>query len=165
MKYCPNCGGQVSEGMNNCPNCGGVLEGNTNTTYTSENPASSVTYTTQNIGTKPLERNIVLAIVYTFITCGIYGLYWFYCLTEDANNVCNDNKTASGGLAILFTFLTCGIYTFYWMYKQGKKLNEAGTLRGETIEDNSVLYLILNILGLGIVSYCLMQDSLNRLSK
>ena len=31
------------------------------------------------------------------------------------------------------------------------------------IEDNAVLYLILQIFGLGIVNYCLIQNDLNKL--
>ena len=30
------------------------------------------------------ERNIVLCILLSIITCGIYGIYWFFTLTDDA---------------------------------------------------------------------------------
>lgn len=30
------------------------------------------------------ERNIVLCILLSIITCGIYGIYWFCTLTDDA---------------------------------------------------------------------------------
>lgn len=31
------------------------------------------------------ERSIVLYIILSIITCGIFGLYWFVCITEDTN--------------------------------------------------------------------------------
>lgn len=31
------------------------------------------------------KRNIVLAVVFTIITLGIYGIYRFVCLTNDSN--------------------------------------------------------------------------------
>lgn len=44
----------------------------------------------------------------------------------------------------------------------GKRMYEAGKKHGIAIADNSVLYLILSIFGLGIVNYCLIQNDLNK---
>lgn len=44
----------------------------------------------------------------------------------------------------------------------GKKLAEAGQRYGVAISDNSILYLVLGIFGLGIVSYALIQNDLNK---
>lgn len=65
------------------------------------------------------ERSIVLYIILSIITCGIFGLYWFVCITEDTNAAA-DVAGTSGGLALLFTIITCGIYGFYWAYKSVK---------------------------------------------
>ena len=110
------------------------------------------------------ERNIVVNILLTFITCGIYGIVWFINLTDDAAYL-NEDRDFSGGKAFLFGIITCGIYTIYWNYKMGKELYEGRTKRGLAATDNSVLYLILSILGLGIVNYCLMQNDLNEVAK
>ena len=32
-------------------------------------------------------RNIAVCIVLTLVTCGIYGIYWIVCLTNDVNTV------------------------------------------------------------------------------
>lgn len=110
------------------------------------------------------QRNIALCIVFTIITCGIYGIYWFVKMTDEANMVSTQNQTASGGMAFLFTLISCGIYTWYWMYKQGAKIDEAKMNRGISSSNTGILYLILSILGLGIVSYALMQNELNKLA-
>lgn len=110
------------------------------------------------------QRNIALCIVFSIITCGIYGIYWFVKLTDEANSISSQNQTASGGLAFLFSLITCGIYTWYWMYKQGEKIDEVKSARGVNSSNTGILYLILSLVGLGIVSYALMQNELNNLA-
>ena len=85
-------------------------------------------------------------------------------MTDDAAYT-NEDRDFSGGKAFLFTLVTCGIYTFYWNYKMGKELYEAKTKKGLQASDNSILYLILSIIGLGLVNYCLIQSDLNDLAK
>lgn len=110
------------------------------------------------------ERNIVVCVLLTFITCGIYGLIWYVGLTDDAARA-NNNSDFSGGKALLFTIITCGIYGIYWNYKMGKEIYAAKVSRNMSGSDQSVLYLILSLLGLGIVNYCLMQNELNEIAK
>lgn len=103
-------------------------------------------------------RNIALAIVFSIITCGIYGIYWFVVLTNDMNSLStSDGFETSGGMALLFTIITCGIYGFYWSYKMGAKLNE---IHGKD-ESNQILFLILQLFGLSIVNMCILQSEVN----
>ena len=88
------------------------------------------------------ERDIVVSILLSIVTCGIYGIYWFITLTDDAARKADD-ASLSGVKAFLFTIITCGIYGIYWYYKMGKTLKAAGDKNGVAIEDNSILYLIL----------------------
>lgn len=108
-------------------------------------------------------RNIVLQIVLSLVTCGIYGIYWFITLTDDAARKADD-PNFSGIKAFLLTIVTCGIYGIYWYYKMGKTLKAAGDKNGVAIDDNSVLYLILGLFGFGIICYCLMQSDLNKMA-
>ena len=111
------------------------------------------------------ERNIVLAIVFSLITCGIYAIYWFIVLTDEAKEAAGDTELASGGLAFVFTLLTCGIYGYYWAYRMGQIMNKAGEKNNLSIADNAVLYLVFQLLGLGIVNYCLIQNDLNKITR
>lgn len=151
MNYCPKCGNKVDENITYCPNCGARLEeGNTtiiNNYYNNVPPIE--------------ERNIAMVIILSFITCGIYGIYWFVKMTDEAKQL-SSSDNAGGGLAFVYTLITCGIYTIYWNYKMGKNMYEAGQKYGINIEDNSVIYLVLSLFGLGIVSECLMQNDLNK---
>lgn len=105
-------------------------------------------------------RNIVVCILLSILTCGIYSLVWMYQMTNDVAYLNNDVKF-NGASVILFSILTCGIYTIYWNYKMGKEIYEAKVSRGLRVSDNSVLYLILCIIGFSIINYCLMQSDLN----
>lgn len=151
MNYCPKCGNKVDENITYCPNCGARLEeGNTtiiNNYYNNVPPIE--------------ERNIAIAIMLSFITCGIYGIYWFVKMTDEAKQL-SSSDNAGGGLAFVYTLITCGIYMIYWNYKMGKNMYEAGQKYGINIEDNSIIYLVLSLIGLGIVSECLMQNDLNK---
>ena len=45
-----------------------------------------------------------------------------------------------------------------------KKLSEGCAARGIAHEDRSILYLVLGLIGLGIVDYAMMQSDLNKLA-
>lgn len=108
------------------------------------------------------EKNIVLSIIFSLITCGIYMYYWMFSINEDVNALAKDDNATGGGMVILFAILTCGIYTIYWMYKMGEKCD---VISGEPNGNRKWIYLILSLCGLGIVNYCLIQDTINKHSK
>ena len=105
-------------------------------------------------------RNIALCIIFSFLTCGIYGLYWFVKLTDELNSNAQ-TKTAGGGTALVYTIITFGIYGFYWFYMQGKKVDE---INGNPNGSTGLVYIILALLGLGIIPYCLMQSEINKIA-
>ena len=109
------------------------------------------------------KRNIVTCILLSIVTCGIYAIVWFISLTDDVRVVSGDTRL-SGGKAFLFTLVTCGIYGYYWAYLMGKAMLQAKNKNNLPAEDNSVIYLILQIFGLGIVNYCLIQSDLNAIA-
>lgn len=109
------------------------------------------------------ERNIAMCIVLSIVTCGIYGLYWYICLTDDTNTAANADGP-SGIMALVLTLVTCGIYGWFWAYKQGEKISTAQESHGLSVSDNKILYLILQLFGLGIVAWVLMQNELNKMA-
>lgn len=111
------------------------------------------------------KRDLVTSIILSIVTCGIYAIIWFIGLTDDAKAASNDESMQSGGVAFLLSFITCGIYSIFWAYKMGKAINQARVNRGMPEDDKSTLYLILQIFGLGIVNYALMQNDLNEMAE
>ena len=106
------------------------------------------------------QRNIALCIVFSIITFGIYALYWFVCLTNDANQESGQTDATSGGVALLLTIVTCNIYGWFWAYKMGEKIDAIKTKNGQSAGNSSILFLLLQLCGLGIVSYAIMQDTI-----
>lgn len=100
-----------------------------------------------------------MCVVLSLITCGIYGLYWLYCIHEDVQEVCGRPMSVSGGMVVVLTLITCGIYGIYWAYKMGQFLD---TAKGADNAYSSVIYLVLCVLKLDIVAWALMQSELNR---
>lgn len=110
------------------------------------------------------KKNIALALVLSFITLGIYAIYWIYTITEDAHIAAGQRTTSSGGKVILFHILTCGLYSFYWLYKIGEAIVIAKERRFMMTDRNlPIIYLALALFGFGVVSYALMQNALNEI--
>ena len=98
------------------------------------------------------------------ITCGIYGIYWFVKITDDTNTLAGEQGT-NGVTAFILTIVTCGIYGIYWAYKQGVKIESIRAAKGLPSGSLPILYLVLELVGVGIVAYALMQNELNTLSE
>ena len=110
------------------------------------------------------QRNIAVCIILSIVTCGIYGIYWFICITNDINTLSNDVNGTSGGVAFLLSLVTCGIYGLYWAYKQGDKIDFCKRNRGFPSNNKGLIYLLLCLFGLSIVATALMQDEVNKLA-
>ena len=106
-------------------------------------------------------RSVALCIVLTVVTCGLYGLYWLYCLAEDMDRLTGGQSGGSGGTVLLLSIVTCGIYHLYWLYRCGDALDQLRRNQDERPGYLGILYLLLAFLCLGIISYALMQAELN----
>lgn len=107
------------------------------------------------------KRDIAVSLILTIFTCGIYGIYWFIVLTDDVKAAADDSDFQSGGVSFLLTLITCGIFGIYWAYKMGELMKKAQEKHKVPVKDNSILYLIFDVIGLSIVDYVLIQNDLN----
>ena len=151
MKMCGHCGSGNDDNSRFCIHCGAPLEARSGSDA-DRGPKEEIIYT------DVAPRSIPIAIILSFVTCGIYMLYWIYRLNDEINELAQDETAPGGGLVIILTVLTCGIYGLYWYYRMGEKCDYIA----QTHTSNNVLYLVLGIFGLGIVSIALMQDTVNR---
>ena len=108
------------------------------------------------------EKNIAVCIILALVTCSIYMWFWMYNMIKKIRMLANDTSDMVGEYLLL---MLVPYYNVYWVYTRGKKISEEAARRGIQITDNSVLYLILNLLGLQIVSYAMMQNDLNKLAR
>lgn len=102
------------------------------------------------------KRSIGLMVLWTILTGGIYFLYWFIAFQMELKR---ETGQGFGGFGhFLMSIFTFGIYTIYWNYAAGKRLHQLG------LEDNSTLYLILTIVGFGLIGNLLMQSKANEIA-
>lgn len=101
-------------------------------------------------------RNIGMLVILFLFTFGIYPIYWNIKFQSELKEQTGEGFGGFGHfLMMIFTF---GIYAIYWQYAAGKRLAKQGA------SDNSVLYLILVLVGVGgIVNPILMQSQANDL--
>ena len=69
------------------------------------------------------KRSIPLTIIFTIISCGIYGLYLIYKLADELICELDYEKIDNAGLNVLWAILSCGIYLGWWHYKISKYLS------------------------------------------
>lgn len=95
------------------------------------------------------DRSIILYILLTLVTCGIYSLYFIYCLARDVNTVCagDGQKTNGLGMYILLSIVTCGIYPIIWMYGLGNRLAANGSRYGMNFQENGTTILLWYVVG------------------
>ena len=109
-----------------------------------------------------MKRSIGVAILLTIVTCGIYGIIWMIKLNDELNQLAGKEGATSGGMVFLLTLVTCGIYGYFWYYKMGENVEAIKANNGMPAGSSPILYLVLGFCGLGIVNYCLMQDTINK---
>lgn len=186
VSYCPKCGQPHEGNPAFCPSCGASLfvqnaqekarDFGSNIGQQAQDLGQNIGQSFQNAnfgqyfppsqaGFVP-SRNIPLYLILTLVTCGIFGLYWIVCLVNDLNTAAGTPDDTNGITVLLLDIVTCGIYGLYWMYKAGEKVTAIKARRGIPDSGNTgILYLILQLLGLGLINYCLIQNEINQVAE
>lgn len=178
--FCSNCGAPVApvQKSNIPPQAENVPPVNENVPPVNENvppysdPSANqaYNYTADNSGAgfssafrAPIQnRNIVTCIILSLVTCGIYGLYWYFCIIQDLNEVSETKDSQTPGMVLLLTIVTCGIYGWIWFYNAGEKLDAIKVRNGESPSNYNLIFILLAIFGLSIVNEALIQTELNK---
>lgn len=108
------------------------------------------------------EKNLAVAIILSFVTCGIYQLIWWNDITNDVDTVAENPNKRNGGLVILLSIVTCGLYSIYWWYQNGQLMESANQKSNIATTSNAILFLILSLVGFGWLNCVLVQSDLNK---
>lgn len=95
------------------------------------------------------DRSLLMYILLSIVTCGIYGYYFLYKMAHDVNIACagdGDNTTGLIGFIVL-SFFTCGIYSWVWYYKIGNRLQANAPRYGMNFQENGTTILMWLIFG------------------
>ncbi len=171
MAYCTHCGTNIPEGSAYCPGCGAPAANNAGQYGYQQNNYQQNNYqqpfNRSSAGEYKVniqKRNIGLCILLTIVTCGIYGIIWFFNIVNDLNIAAKTPDDKTPGTIILLTIVTCGIYGWIWLYNAGEKVDKIRQFKGEAPSNSGTLYLLLAIFGLGILDYYFIQDELNKVA-
>ncbi|MCL2056569.1 MAG: DUF4234 domain-containing protein [Oscillospiraceae bacterium] len=110
------------------------------------------------------ERGIALYIILSIITCGIFGIYWYYCIASDLYNN-RHNIPTTPVLTIVLYIVTGGIYGIFVYYKWGQAMTALCREHSIPDEDRAILYVILALFGFSIINMALIQNDLNQLAR
>lgn len=116
-------------------------------------------------------KQFIYFLLFTVLTCGIYGYVVLYQLTRDVNTMTGPEEgEISPGLAVLFSILTLGVYEYWWFYRMGLKTDRLSDVNGIAREDSASGYLLWALMGiftLGItrwIAYYKFIKQFNRLA-
>ena len=184
---CSSCGAPNRDVSRFCAKCGGPLPAPmaappnpmTETSYPSvyQQPGmstpspdqglqrinSGLPYAPQPFPAPGFERSIATSVILTIVTCGIYGLIWFYAVGKDLRDNLG-REDPNPGMDILLMFLTCGIWGIYMTYKYPTLINEMAQRRGLPVNESlPLISVLLGVFGLSIVSIAMMQAEMNKI--
>ncbi len=107
-------------------------------------------------------RSIVLGIIFSLLTCGIYSLYWEYKQMATLNAWLGRTEYRFG-FWLLLCILTCGIFALYYEYKMAVGVNEVQANNGLNVSNSlAVICVLLAIFGIGIASLAIQQWEINK---
>lgn len=110
------------------------------------------------------KRDLVLNIILTIVTCGLWGIVWEVQIADDIKLLTGEESLVSGIVLVLLSLVTCGIYFIFWVYNAGNKLELVKAGYGLPTESKGLVYVVLSIFGFSIVALALMQNDLNTIA-
>lgn len=120
---------------------------------------------TQNISTLVMmKQDILIAVLLTIVTCGIYGFFWQAHQITTVNMLLKQEKYSFWSW-LLFTIITCGLYHIYHEYVMGQDIFEIQVGMGFPAPNNSlsIMSLVLSLVGLTIIVDAIQQNELNKI--
>lgn len=95
------------------------------------------------------QRSLAKLIVLSFLTCGIYGFFFWWGYINDINEVCVCDGKRSPNLIVvmLLSFFTCGLYNLFWLHRQGERLQSIAPDYKLRLKQGGSSVLIKYILG------------------
>ena len=156
--FCNKCGTEVPEGASSCPNCNApasesVAEKAKDTFKAAESSLGGAikdVFKGHEPG-QPLDtsRNLLIFILLSLVTCGLYVYYFVYATSRDVNIACEGDGNDTTGVLLYFilSVITCGIYPIFWLYGLANRLQANAQRYGLTFPENGTTVLLWFIFG------------------
>lgn len=133
-----------------------------NNTTTFNEPNRGPVYTGPTMTAPVPSRSILLYLLLSILTCGIFEIVWLYLIASDINKLCaqkGQRPLTDPILVVIFSLLTCQIFSVYYFWKAGNTIYELSDRR---LSDNSLVLAILGVF-LQPAALAILQDQINSL--
>lgn len=108
------------------------------------------------------KRDPMMVIVFTILTCGIYGIWWMVTYGNEVKNSLG-RQDLNPGMDLILGLITCGIWsTIAFWYKYPKLIMEMQQRVGLPPNDMSTMTLLLGIF-FAPASMYIIQSELNKI--
>jgi hypothetical protein len=102
-------------------------------------------------------RNPVLVLILPMLTCGIYGIIWFFGLCDDLNKGLG-RQEFNAGKELLLSIVTCGFWAYYFLWRACEAIVEIQNSWGVKPQMDAPIMFVMALFGIGPF---FMQQSLN----
>ena len=111
-------------------------------------------------------RTSLNVVLFTLLTCGIYGMIWMYQTTDELR-VATGDESLKPGLDLALALLTCGVWWIYVDYRNAQKVYEVFRAMGVPRNDQSTAILLLAIFFRPVAFFLLQEEytALGRLAR
>ncbi len=115
------------------------------------------------------ERNSVVVLLLSIVTCGVYFVYWVYQTSTELKQATGD-ADVNPTLDLVLSLVTCTLWSYYVLYRDADKLHRILVGVDPSHKDQSQTVLILCVAALfvgvtGPVAIYLVQEDFNRLAR
>jgi hypothetical protein len=111
------------------------------------------------------EADIVINILFSILTCGLYNIYWNYREMLAVNDLLGRKEFSFLSWSLL-SMVTCGLYHIYFEYRMGRAIVELQERHG--IDPEYLLptiSLTLTIFQLWIITDAIQQHEINKVCR
>lgn len=101
---------------------------------------------TVDFSTVKKNRNFIIYLILTFLTGGLYMVYFWWGFIKDMNLICGEEgESPNAILVLIFSAVTFGLYYFYWVYKHSERIKNTAARYNVVIKQSSGFILLCTL--------------------
>lgn len=105
-------------------------------------------------------REPIKSILFSLLTCGIYQIYWIFCLVKDCLMFTDKRGNITSEI------VTSILLPFIGLYLVERKFSESCAKQGIEHTDRSLVYMVLSIIPFGVLlTLAFIQAELNKINE
>lgn len=102
-------------------------------------------------------RNPIVVYILTIVTCGIYGIIWFFSVLGEINGALAEERF-NPVVEFLLTIFTLGLWGLWLMWRMSEAIVEVEKMAGAEPKFDAAIIFVISLLGFSSI---VMQLSLN----